>query len=664
MSRAALDLSGLNPAQLTAVTAPPGFHLVVAGAGTGKTRTLVHRVAWLIDRGADPGAIALLTFTRRAAREMLGRAARLVGPGAHRVQGGTFHAYASRALRPYATKIGRSPDFTVMDRADAEDLVGIVREELKVAGRRRRFPSKATLLAVLSRVTNTGEDLETAIHKVAARFADDQEEIARIGAAYAARKTERDLVDYDDLLVMLRDLLRTDATARRELAGRCQHVLVDEYQDTNRLQGHIAALLSTVHGDLMVVGDEAQSIYAFRGATVDNILRFPERFQGARLTLLEENYRSTQPVLDLANGVLASFSGGYGKSLHSARAEGPRPRLVGVADAEQEAAFVVERILALREEGVPLRQQAVLFRSGRQSAVLESALTAANLPFRKFGGLRFMEAAHVKDVLSLLRIVANPRDELGWMRVLPWLPRVGAKTAHAIMQQAVQATPPGLDPAPWADRPFFAALEALADLLGRLRDRPLHEQVEEAVEHVREGLEDRYDDAARRSRDLDLVALLASRHDRLEPFLAEAALDPPEAAEAQADEDEEEWLSLSTIHSAKGLEWDAVFVLQLADGSFPSGFSLDDPASLEEERRLLYVALTRARRELFLLAPRQAAGRAGWSFGPGCMLLDDIPGLEDRVLRVDPALAPEGSAAASQGGDEARLAEVLAWIDD
>ena len=664
MGKGTLDLSGLNAPQRAAVTAPPGFHLVIAGAGTGKTRTLVHRVAWLIDQGADPGTIALLTFTRRAAQQMLQRAAQLVGPGAHRAQGGTFHAFANRVLRAHAEQVGRRPDFTVLDRADAENLVGLVRTELGLSGGRRRFPNKATLRKVLSRVANTGESMEAATGRLASRFLDDIDDIARVGAAYTERKARRNLVDYDDLLVLLRDLLHGQPAARREIAGRCHHVLVDEYQDTNRVQGHIAALLATEHGDLMVVGDEAQSIYAFRGATVDNILAFPTRFQGARLTVLEDNYRSTQPVLDLANGVLDSFNGGYPKALRGQSPDGPRPRLVQLSDEEGEADFIVDRVLDLREEGTPLHEQAVLIRSARHSAVLETALSVANVPFRKFGGLRFVEAAHVKDVLALLRVVANPTDELAWMRVLPWLPGVGTKTAHTLVQAVLAAHPPMLDPTPWADKAFGDDLALLASAISGLSVRPLQDQVEGAIDYVSLGLDARYDDAGRRVRDLDAIALLAARHDSLDAFLAEAALDPPESSEALSDEDEDEWLTVSTVHSAKGLEWDAVYVMRLADGSFPSSFSLDDPDDMEEERRLLYVAITRARRELFLLEPTLLSGRGTWAFGPGCTLLDDVPELDARVQRINPVHAADEAEGLSTGGDQARLAEVLAWIED
>ncbi len=662
-----MDLRGLNDAQRAAVTARGGFHLVIAGAGTGKTRTLVHRVAWLIERGEDPGGIVLLTFTRRAAAEMLERASRLVGPSARRVRGGTFHAFASRSLRAHATKVGRSPDFTVMDRQDAEGLISLVRQDLGLGGKRRRFPNKATLYKLISRVANTGDSLADAVDLLAPRFVKDVDDIARVAKAYAERKQRGDLVDFDDLLVLLRRLLKQDAAARRDVAGRCRHVLVDEYQDTNRVQGHIAALLATHHGNLMVVGDEAQSIYGFRGATVENILEFPTVFKGAAQTVLDTNYRSTQPVLDLANAVLASARDGFDKRLHSPQPEGPRPRLVDVEDEAEEADFIVANVLALREQGVPLTDQAVLFRSGFHSAAVEGALIRANIPFTKFGGLRFAEAAHIKDVVALLRVVANVRDELAWDRVLQWLPNVGPKTSADIIRSIIDRDPPALDPSPWARRSFGPALADVADVVARARDVALPEQISIAVATVGASLEARYDDAWKRERDLEAIPLLARRHIDLDSFLADLALDPPDSAEAQPDTAEDEWLTLSTIHSAKGLEWTAVFFLQLADGRFPSGYALDDADAMEEERRLLYVALTRARRHLFLMQPRfvqTRGGWGGWGFGPGCSLLEQLEGLDRLVDPVTPSLPdPDADIDAAEGADD-RLAEVLAWLDD
>ncbi len=662
-----MKLEGLNPEQREAVTAPGGFHLVIAGAGTGKTRTLVHRVAWLVDQGHDPSGIVLLTFTRRAAAEMLQRASQLVGPQARRVRGGTFHAFAARTLRAHATLVGRTPDFTVLDRQDAEALVALVREELGLAGKKRRFPNKSTLLRVISRVANTGDDLDDAVDLVAPRYIDDVDDIRRVADAYAARKQRGDMVDFDDLLLLLRQLLKDHPAARRDIAGRCRHVLVDEYQDTNRVQGHLAALLATSHGNLMVVGDEAQSIYGFRGATVANILDFARVFPDVQKTVLEANYRSSQAVLDLANAVLASTRDGFDKRLRAASAQGPRPRLVDVGDEAEEADFIVDNVLALREQGVPLAQQAVLFRSGFQSISLEGALTRANIPFRKFGGLRFTEAAHVKDAVALLRVVANPRDEIAWQRVLAIIRGIGDKTASRIVRQILSVDPPQLDPEPWAKKAFGDDLAALAETVAQARQAPLARQLDLAVEAIAASLEARFDDAWKRERDLEALPLLARRHDSLDSFLSDLALDPPEATEAEPDEVEDEWLTLSTIHSAKGLEWSAVFLLQLADGRFPSGFALGDPDAMEEERRLLYVAVTRAKRDLFLLEPRFVQRRGGFGLGPGCSLLDDLDGLHGPpplVERVSPDPAAAEEAAALEAGAEDRLAAVLAWVDE
>ncbi|HCH64983.1 MAG TPA: ATP-dependent helicase, partial [Deltaproteobacteria bacterium] len=426
-----MDLSALNSAQQQATCAPEGAHRVIAGAGTGKTRTLVHRVAWLIDQGVPPSGIVLLTFTRRAAREMLQRASRQVGARAHGVRGGTFHSFAHRTLRRHAERVGRTPQFTVLDRGDAEEMVGIVRSRLGLGGRgRRRFPKSRTLLSMFSSATNTGRSLEAVVTAHHPRFRRDIHDIEAIREGYTALKARQDAVDFDDLLVFLAQLLAKDKLARADIAGACHHVLVDEYQDVNKLQARIACLLSVVHGNLMVVGDEAQSIYAFRGASVDNILDFDQIFPAASTTILTENYRSTAPVLKLANGVLESFRTGIDKALESRVGEGPTPLLVAVEDADRQADYVVERVLSLREEGVSLTAQAVLARSGFQLHAIELALSRANIPYQKFGGLRLTEAAHVKDVLALLRVAVNPRDSLAWLRVLPWCENVGRTTAQ------------------------------------------------------------------------------------------------------------------------------------------------------------------------------------------------------------------------------------------
>jgi DNA helicase II / ATP-dependent DNA helicase PcrA len=656
-----------NPNQQRAITAPDGPHLVVAGAGTGKTRTLVGRVAHLLEQGVDARSIVLLTFTRRAAAEMLSRAAQQVGPEALRVRGGTFHSFAVGLLRRYAPLLGYTSSFTVLDRSDAEDLVGMVRAELELGGTKRRFPTKGTLQNLLSRQINTGRPLAELLAEDTPQYVDDQPDIERVAARYTARKLQQDVVDFDDLLVLLARLLMDHDSARRDISGGCRHVLVDEYQDTNRIQARIAALLAVEHGNLMVVGDEAQSIYGFRGADVGNILRFPKVFQGCQLTVLDENYRSDQAVLDLANAVLDSAAEGYEKRLHSGRSGGPRPQLIEVDAPGTQAQFVVQRILALREGGTPLRQTAVLARSGWHSNLLEIELGRANLPFRKFGGLRFTEAAHVRDVVALLRVTANPRDSLAWFRIAQWFEGLGKKTAQTLADAAAAGTlqPSLVRP---QQRPELAALLVLLDQCRRPGRSPAL-VLAALLDWYLPRLPVIYDDAVKRRRDLDAFSLLADNAADLDALLADLALDPPAGSEAEPDDQEDEWLTLSTIHSAKGLEWDAVFVLQLGDGDFPSGRSLDDPDGLEEERRLLYVAVTRARRDLYLLQPRFRASGGFRAFDPGCCLLDELAEPDAVVDRVrwavgGPAAEDSATTTDATGGDASAAAARLQRIRD
>ena len=659
-----MELDHLNPAQRAAVTAAPGYHLVIAGAGTGKTRTLVHRVAWLLDQGADPRGVVLLTFTRRAASEMLRRASGLVGGKAHRVRGGTFHGFANSVLRRHGDAVGVGRSFTVLDRGDSADLVGLVRTELGLGGKGRRFPQKGTLLKLISSAVNTTRPMERLLEDHFPWFLHDLADIEAVAVRYAARKLEQQVLDYDDLLVHLDRLLKEHADVRRLVSGRCRHILVDEYQDTNRLQGRIAALLSVEHGSLMVVGDEAQSIYAFRGATVENILRFPDVFKGAQVTVLQDNYRSTQPVLDLANGVLQSAQRRYDKQLRAHIEGGVKPCLVEVGDESEQPGWVVERVLQLREEGVPLQRMAVLFRSAWHANLLELDLGAANIPFRKFGGIQFVEAAHVKDVMALLRVVANPLDALSWFRVLQWFEGVGRRTAQRILDGVLANSPPRLDPAPWATKRYGADLAALATLIEALGALVANVPalVERALDWYQPRMPGLYDDAARRLRDLDTLPVLAEGQPNLDRFLADVSLDPPAGVEAEADDEEDEWITLSTVHSAKGLEWHTVFVLGLADGHFPSGYALDSDDGIEEERRLLYVAITRAERNLYLLAPRVVQRRGTTGVGQGCRLLDDVPDLDERVDRVTPGRTLWIDDAQDQVGDgeaDARLANIL-----
>ena len=611
----------LNPAQLSAATHPDGPLLVIAGAGTGKTRTLVYRVAHLIDRGVAPERILLLTFTRRAAQEMLSRAERLVGSASRRVQGGTFHATGNRLLRAYGEQAGLPRDFTIMDPGDAGDLMGIARAALGFATKSRRFPKKETLHAVYSAHINTERTVEEILERDLPGFASDAADIIRVFADYVARKAERNLVDYDDLLLFWALMLEQSPALAERIAGLYDHVLVDEYQDTNRLQARILRAMCAGHGNLTVVGDDAQSIYSFRGATIENILHFPKQFPGTAVVTLEHNYRSSQPILDVSNTLISRAERRYTKELFTERTGGERPWLVAAKDESQQTRFVVDRVLELHEAGTPLREIAVLFRAGYMSADLEIELANRKIPFEKWGGLKFLEAAHVKDVLAFLRILENPRDEVSWYRILNLLPGIGDATARAAIGYLAERS---WDPeafATWA--PPSRAREAhgqLASLLGRLHegrpdaaDASALSDVSLDIAEIRtlydDILRERYDRPEPRLADVEQLQLIAGGYPSRAAFLAAIALEPPQGSQDLAggsDDDEGDVLVLSTAHSAKGKEWDAVFLVWAADGWFPSARAAGDDEELEEERRLMYVALTRARHQLAVVYPQRA----------------------------------------------------------
>jgi DNA helicase-2/ATP-dependent DNA helicase PcrA len=617
----------LNAAQRLAAqfgSAPQSGHgwnagplLIVAGAGTGKTNTLAHRVAWLVLRGVHPHRILLLTFTRRAAQEMTRRAQHILDATLHeRASGhaeelrwaGTFHSVANRLLRQYAHNLGLDPGFTVLDRGDSGDLLDVVRQELGLAAKDKRFPRKDTCLAIYSHRLNTQGTLEGTLREQYPWCLEWHDELTRLCREYVRRKQAEQLLDYDDLLLYWQ-ILMSDTTLARALGAGFDHVLVDEYQDTNTLQADILLRLKPDGAGLTVVGDDAQAIYSFRAATVDNILGFPGCFTPRAATVtLEQNYRSTQPILDTANALIADSARQHRKELRAVRDGGELPSLVTAADLRQQAEYVASRILANRETGMLLRRQAVLFRSSSDSDLLEIELSRRNIPFVKYGGLRFLEAAHVKDVLSVLRWADNPRHTLAGFRVLQLMSGMGPANARRIVEglaangHRVSALP-GL-PVPAAAAERFAAL---SDLLAFLNDptTPWPGQTRRAREWYEPELERLYDAAHVRATDLDQLEQLATQYPSRERFLTELALDPPNATGNDVGPPllDEDYLILSTVHSAKGQEWDAVFVLNVTDGSFPSEFAGGKPAQIEEERRLLYVAMTRARRQLELVCP-------------------------------------------------------------
>lgn len=602
----------LNPAQQSAVSHGMEPLLIIAGAGTGKTATLVHRVAWLIAQGVDPSRILLLTFTRRAAAEMLQRAGSLIARlgdtknAAGRVWGGTFHATANRLLRQFGRRIELPQDFTILDQGDAEDLMNLARSE--VAGRQKhsRFPRKGTCLAIYSRCVNARMQLGAALALDYPWCAEWEKQLAELFDLYVRRKQQSNALDYDDLLLYWNAAMKDRATGER-IRELFDCVLVDEYQDTNALQAEILYQLSPEGRGLTVVGDDAQSIYSFRAATVENIFEFPKRYPNTTIVALEQNYRSTQSILSAANAVIAQAAQRYRKDLWSERTEGARPRFVACADEHSQTNYVVETILERREAGVELSQQAVLFRASHHSLVLEAELARRNIPFRKYGGLRFVEMAHIKDLLSFLRLAENPRDLAAGMRMLTLLPGVGPAQARKLL--AMLESGGGFAawgkhrPAP-ATRPWWSDLVGLMSRLAVGKD-PLPVQVHAAREFYAPLVELLYDNPLPRKKDLEQMEVVAGQYGNRQRMLVDLALDPPIATQERASRPhlDEEYLVLSTIHSAKGLEWDTVLVIHAADGNIPSDMATRNQEGIEEELRLFYVALTRAKNQLHVCCP-------------------------------------------------------------
>jgi DNA helicase II / ATP-dependent DNA helicase PcrA len=612
---------GLNPAQSEAVNHDGGALLVVAGAGSGKNRTLASRVARLLADGADPDRVLLLTFSRRASREMLRRADHLGAPRTSaRVWGGTFHAIANRLLRRHGAAAGLAEGFTILDQGDATDLVGVVRAELGLAERGRRFPKKDTLLDIYSRVVNSQEPLAKTMKERFPWCAAEVDEVARVFTSFVTRKRERNLVDYDDLLLYWRALL-TDSPVADLLRSRFDHVLVDEYQDTNLLQADIVSGLSPEGRNLFVVGDDAQAIYGFRAASAANMAEFPDRFPGCQVVTLDWNYRSTQPILNVANSIMTGARGVFPKELRTARddlvpGDVAPPRLVRVPEEGAEAGYVCDQVLAHREEGVWLRDMAVLFRAGHHSARLEIELGRRNIPFVKYGGLKFLEAAHVKDLLAFLRLLENPSDEMAWHRVLGMLEGVGPATTRRVMDSlglpdptAVTRfveSPPEVPPRAAAHLEVLrATLDDCLSVMDSGVDGGPALEIEAIRARIRPLIENRYRDADARMTDLEQLQSMATATPNRAQFLSELVIDAPSATSDLAGPPhlDDDWLVLSTIHSAKGGEWDVVFVIHAADGNIPSDMALSTREGLEEERRLFYVGLTRARDHLYVTYP-------------------------------------------------------------
>ncbi|MBL8550324.1 MAG: ATP-dependent helicase [Hyphomonadaceae bacterium] len=639
----------LNAAQARAVAHAAGPLLVIAGAGTGKTKTLCARVARLVRDGADPARILLLTFSRRAATDMSRRVgATLAASGAGEIQlpwAGTFHAIGARLLRELAPVIGLSADYTIHDRSDSADLMGMVRQELGLAQTANRFPMKGTCLNVYSRAVNAEETLADALESFP-WCRQWEAELKALFAAYVDAKQKQSVLDYDDLLLYWADAMEEAAIAE-EVGARFDHVLVDEYQDTNRLQARVLARIMPDGRSLTVVGDDAQAIYSFRAATVRNILDFPEQFSPpAAIVKLEENYRSTAAILAAANGVMEAAQEGFAKTLRTARLAGARPRLVDVRDEAEQARYVADCILDARERGMALKSQAVLFRAADHSAQVELELQRRDIPFLKFGGLKFLEAAHVKDLMAILRWGANRADRLAGFRTLQLVPGIGPGRAARILDTAPTLVGDALDAAP-APAGSEEVWDGLRDLMRGLAAREAWPtDIERAVRWYEPVMDLHYDDARVRASDIRQLQSIAAGYPARDVFLTDLTLDPPNATsdEAGKPSKDDDYCILSTIHSAKGQEWRNVFVLSAVDGCIPSDLGAGSSAELEEERRLLYVAMTRARDELHVILPQRfyvhQQGKSGDRnvFAARTRFIGDA--LLDRFERMTPGPAP------------------------
>ena len=604
----------LNSAQLEAVLSVDGPYLVIAGAGSGKTRVLVYRTAHLVEKGIAPERILLLTFTRRSSREMLKRAASLLDERCQQVSGGTFHSFANFILRRYAEHVNLPRYFSILDQDDAESAVNLVRTQMS-RNLDKRFPKKNTLLSIISKSINKGLTIDDVVCEEYPQFAEWSQVIEHIKQEYIRYKHNLALLDYDDLLVYLRKLLQDHSEIRAHLSEYYQYIMVDEYQDTNKMQAEIVRLLAVSHNNVMVVGDDSQSIYSFRGAHFRNIIDFPQIFKGTKVITLEENYRSTQPILDLTNEVINSAGEKFEKALFTRNGGETLPVYVDVYNENSQSRYIVNKILELRRENVNLSEIAILFRSGWHSNDLEVELASSGIPFVKYGGQKFIEAAHIKDVLACLQIVYNPLSEIAWQRVLMLVKGVGERTATNLIEEIVRQRK-GL----MIDETIFQKKPELRQLFKILKDidwtveRP-SKILKTLLDFYTPLLMSHYDDYEKRLNDLGSLENISQRYATLEDFLTDMALEPPEKSlvEKGARTHGENDLILSTIHSAKGLEWHTVFLIYLAEGYLPSYQSMSSDPAIEEERRLFYVAATRAKNHLYLLRPQiDTSPRRSW----------------------------------------------------
>lgn len=601
--------SVLNKQQLKAVTTIDGPNLIIAGAGTGKTNTLVYRVAYLVEKGIKPESILLLTFTRKAAKEMMQRASNILDDRCNKIAGGTFHSFANSILRQYAKLIDYSNNFTIIDQSDSVSLIRHLISRLGFNKGKKRFPKNKTVQSVISKSINTKYSIKEILEMDYPNHINENKRIKRIAEKYSKQKQIRNLMDYNDLLVNMVKLLDENSEIRTRISSTYKFIMIDEFQDTNHIQALYASLIASEHENIMVVGDDSQSIYSFRGANFRNIMDFPKIFAQTKIHKLEQNYRSSQPILNLANKLIENANEKYNKKLFSKIPGKNKPVFIVPDNKNDEANFVCKKILELRDYGIDLNRICVLFRSSYHSYNLESKLHDRDIPFKKYGGRKFIEAAHIKDVISILRIAYNPHDTLAWLRVLRLFEGIGAKTADKIIDIILNKNLglKGIISPSFKSKKYYSDLKRLHDFLtGILKENKKSlASLSDIINFYEPILEYKYDYIKKRKFDLKSLLELSENYSSTEKFLTNMSLEPPESSQVKSGPSDEnnEKLILSTIHSAKGLEWHTVFIIQLVDGDFPSSYTLKNNEQIEEERRLLYVACTRAQKNLFLLSP-------------------------------------------------------------
>lgn len=595
----------LNPAQLSAVMHKKGPVLVIAGAGSGKTKTLTYRVARLIEDGIKPENILLLTFTKKAAAEMLSRATLVLDDRCEKVAGGTFHSFANIILRKYSKFLKLKSNFTILDKSDCEDIINHITGQM-FPKKEKRFPKKSTILEIYSKSVNKETPTKQIIEEEFPQFAHCEDKIIEVHKAYVGYKRENSVLDYDDLLLYVKLLLENNEDLRKKLSNQYQYIMVDEYQDTNTLQADVIKLLASEHSNIMAVGDDAQSIYSFRGANYRNILDFPKLFEGTEIIKLEQNYRSTQNILKLTNTIISKAKEKYAKTLFSNIESPIVPALICAKDTQMEADFICQRILELLDEDVNLSDICVLARNARMSYALEIELSKRAIPYQKFGGPKFMETAHIKDIVSHLRVIINPDDIISLNRILLLLKGVGATTVNNIIPIIKGNLNPNIKLLPSnKTTSLVPLLKTLENLRSQISMRKPSDIVEDVIEYYRPILKDKYDDYNKREKDLDHFQYLSEQYSNLEDFISDMALEPPDASVEgmYKRNSDDEALTISTIHSAKGLEWDSVFIIGAVDGRFPSAYSFNSAEEMDEELRLMYVATTRAKNNLYITYP-------------------------------------------------------------